>query len=74
MIVMKKVSLLALAIALLALASCKSSPKSEEIVSNINNALQDSVEAILEKHFVDHDTYSISSEGFLLAVVDIMAI
>ena len=50
----KKVSLLALAIALLALTSCKSSPKSEERVSNINNALQDSVEAILEKHLVEY--------------------
>ena len=54
MILMKKVSLLALAIALLALASCKSSPKSEESVSNINNALQDSVEVILEKHLVEY--------------------
>lgn len=52
---MKKVSLLVLAIALLALASCNSSPKSEERVSNINNALQDSVEAILEKHLVEFD-------------------
>lgn len=54
MIMMKKVSLLVLAIALLALASCKSSPKSEESVSNINNALQDSVAAILEKHLVEY--------------------
>ena len=38
---MKKMSLLALAIALLALASCKSSPKPVESVSNINHALQD---------------------------------
>ena len=52
---MKKVSLLVLAIVLLALASCKSSPKSEESVSNINNVLQDSVEAILEKHLVEYD-------------------
>lgn len=51
---MKKVSLLALAFVLLALASCKSSPKSEESVSNINNVLQDSVEAILEKHLVEY--------------------
>ena len=51
---MKKVSLLALAIVLLALASCKSSPKSEERVSNINNVLQDSVEAILERHLVEY--------------------
>ena len=51
---MKKVSLLALAIALLALASCKSSLKSEESVSNINNALQDSIGAILEKHLVEY--------------------
>ena len=46
----KEICLLVLAIALLALASCKSSLKSEESVSNINNALQDSVEVILEKH------------------------
>lgn len=50
----KEISLLVLAIALLALASCKSSPKSGESVSNINNALQDSVEAILEKHLVEY--------------------
>lgn len=55
MIMMKEISLLVLAIALLALASCNSSPKSEERVSNINNALQDSVEAILEKHLVEYD-------------------
>ena len=42
--------LLLLVIVSLALASCKSSSKSEESVSNINNVLQDSVEAILEKH------------------------
>ena len=52
---MKKVSLLGLAIALLALASCKSSLKSEESVSNINNALQDSVASILERHLVEYD-------------------
>lgn len=51
----KEISLLVLAIALLALASCMSSPKSGESVSNINNALQDSVEAILEKHLVEYD-------------------
>ena len=50
----KEISLLVLAIALLALASCKSSLKSGESVSNINNALQDSVEAILEKHLVEY--------------------
>lgn len=49
-----KICLLVLAVALLALASCKSSPKSEESVSNINNVLQDSVEAILEKHLVEY--------------------
>lgn len=54
MIMKKEISLLVLAIALLALASCKSSPKSGESVSNINNALQDSVEAILEKHLVEY--------------------
>ena len=51
----KKMSLLTLAIALLALASCKSSPKSGESVSNINGALQDSMEAILERHLVEYD-------------------
>lgn len=51
---MKKVSLLVLAIVLLAFANCKSSSKSEESVSNINNVLQDSVEAILEKHLVEY--------------------
>lgn len=50
----KEISLLVLAIAMLALASCKSSHKSEESVSNINNALQDSVEAILERHLVEY--------------------
>lgn len=50
----KEICLLVLAIALLALASCKSSSKSEESVSNINNALQDSVAAILEKHLVEY--------------------
>ena len=50
----KEISLLGLAIALLALASCKSSLKSEESVSNINNALQDSVASILEQHFVEY--------------------
>ena len=50
----KNVYLLLLAFVLLALASCKSSLKSGESVSNINNALQDSVEAILEKHLVDY--------------------
>ena len=50
----KNVYLLLLVIVSLALASCKSSPKSEESVSNINNALQDSVEAILEKHLVEY--------------------
>lgn len=49
----KEISLLVLAIVLLALASCKSSLKSEESVSNINNVLQDSVEVILEKHLVE---------------------
>ena len=29
---------------------------------------------ISDSHFVDHDGYSISSEGFLLTVVDIMVI
>ena len=50
-----KICLLVLAIVLLALASCKSSPKSEESVSNINNVLQDSVVAILERHLVEYD-------------------
>lgn len=46
--------LLLLVIVSLALANCKSSSKSEESVSNINNVLQDSVEAILEKHLVEY--------------------
>lgn len=50
----KKISLLVLAVVLLALASCKSSHKSEESVSNINNALQDSVASILERHLVEY--------------------
>lgn len=54
MIMKKEISLLVLAVALLALVSCKSSPKSGESVSNINNVLQDSVEAILERHLVEY--------------------
>lgn len=54
MIMKKEISLLVLAIAMLALASCKSSHKSEESVSNINNALQDSVASILERHLVEY--------------------
>ena len=50
----KNVYLLLLVIVSLALASCKSSSKSEESVSYINNVLQDSVEAILEKHLVEY--------------------
>lgn len=50
----KNVYLLLLVIVSLALASCKSSHKSEKSVSNINNVLQDSVEAILEKHLVEY--------------------
>lgn len=50
----KNMYLLLLVIVSLALASCKSSPKSEESVSNINNVLQDSVEVILEKHLVEY--------------------
>ncbi len=52
---MKKMSLLMLAIALLALASCKYSPQVEERVSDIDGVLQDSVEAILEKRLVEYD-------------------
>lgn len=51
---MKKVLFLLLAVVLL-LASCKPSPKSEERVSTINGVLQDSVEAILQKHLVEYD-------------------
>ena len=51
----KRIPLLLLAIALLALASCKSSPKPGESVSNINHALQASVAAILERHLVEYD-------------------
>lgn len=52
---MKNVSLMLLAIALLALASCKSSPKPEKTESTIDGVLQDSVEAILERHLVEYD-------------------
>ena len=52
---MRKVSLLMLAVALLALASCKSSPNAEKTESNIDGVLQDSVGAILEKHLVEYD-------------------
>ena len=38
------------AAATLLLASCKSSPKAEERVCNIYGGLQDSVEAILQRH------------------------
>ncbi len=51
---MKKMYLLVLVIALLAMASCKSSPKVEERGSDIDGVLQDSVEAILEKHLVEY--------------------
>lgn len=50
----KNMYLLLLVIVSLALASCMSSPKSGESVSNIHNVLQDSVEAILEKHLVEY--------------------
>lgn len=50
----KNVYLLLLVIVSLALASCNSSPKSGKSVSNINNVLQDSVEAILEKLLVEY--------------------
>ncbi len=52
---MKRTSLILLAIGMLALASCKSSPKSEEKVSNIDGELQDSVSAILERHLMEYD-------------------
>ncbi len=52
---MKKLSLMLLAIVLLALASCKSSPKAEKGVSNVDCVLQDSVVAILERHLVEYD-------------------
>lgn len=50
----KNVYLLLLAFVSLALASCMSSPNSGESVSNINNALQDSVASILERHLVEY--------------------
>ena len=50
----KNVYLLLLVIVSLALASCNSFPKSGKSVSNINNVLQDSVEAILEKLLVEY--------------------
>ncbi len=52
---MKRTSLILLAIGMLALASCKFSPKSEEKVSNIDGELQDSVSVILERHLVEYD-------------------
>lgn len=50
---MKKMYLVMLAVGLLALASCKSSPKVEESGSDIDEVLQDSVQAILERHLVE---------------------
>lgn len=75
----KKVSLLMLAVALLALASCKSSLKTEERLSNIDGVLQDSVEAILEKRLVEYgamDGVAIVMEtksGKIRAMVGLMA-
>ena len=43
------------AAATLLLASCKSSPKAEERVCNIYGGLQDSVEAILQRHLSEYD-------------------
>lgn len=51
----KRFSLLLLSVGVLALASCKSSPKSGERVSYINGVLQDSVAAILERHLMEYD-------------------
>lgn len=52
---MKKVYLLGLAIVLMALASCKSSPKAKNTESTIDGVFQDSAEAILERHLVEYD-------------------
>lgn len=52
---MKKFSLVVLVWAFLVFASCKSSPKPEEAGNNIDGLLQDSVEAILERHLVEYD-------------------
>jgi len=76
---MKKVSLLMLTVALLAMASCKSSPKTEERLSTIDGVLQDSVEAILERHLVKYgamDGVAIVMEtesGKIRAMVGLMA-
>lgn len=42
------------AAAMLILASCKSSPKAKERVCNVYDGLQDSVEAILQKHLAEY--------------------
>ena len=41
--------------AALMLASCKYSPKAEERVCNVSGELQDSVEAILQRHLLEYD-------------------
>ena len=52
---MKQVMFMIGAAAMLVLASCKSSPKAEERVCNIYGGLQDSIEAILQRHLLEYD-------------------
>lgn len=49
---------------MLLVASCKSSPKAEERVCNIYDGLQDSVEAILQRHLAEYD----AMEGLVLVM------
>ena len=52
---MKNVMFMIGVAAMLILASCKSSPKTEERVCNVYGELQDSVEAILQRHLSEYD-------------------
>ncbi len=47
---MKKTVFVIGAAAMLLLAGCNGSPKAEERVHNVNAGLQDSVEAIMQRH------------------------
>ncbi len=51
---MKKSMFVVGAAAMLLLASCKSSPKAEERVSNVDEGLQDSVEAVMQRHLPEY--------------------
>lgn len=52
---MKNVMFMIGTAAMLLLASCKSSPKAKERVCNVYGELQDSVEAILQRHLPEYD-------------------